>query len=293
MAAGVGSRFGGLKQLAPIGPSGETLIEYSIYDALQAGFRNIVFVIRPDILPDFESTIFQKINHLANITYVFQEPIASNPLREKPWGTAHAVLAAKNTISGSFVVINADDYYGPSSYNALASFLNTNHTDQALVGFKLKNTLSSNGSVSRGICSTSKDGLLLSLQEHRFIAKDDNNRLVDWDPSGKPTILTGNEIASLNMWAFQHTFFNILESYFTDFLKQNATSSTAECFLPSAVDFAIQNNLINVHVLPTTESWFGLTYKDDLDVLRFAIKNRIESHLYPDDLWNVGSTSKK
>lgn len=292
MAAGMGSRYGGLKQIDPVGPNDETLLDYSLYDAINAGFNKIIFIIRKGIEDDFKRNIANKIPPHISVDYVFQELNSFVPDdfslpedRTKPWGTGHAVLAAKDKINGPFAVINADDFYGPSAYQSLADFLKSNSSQYALVAYQLKNTLSAHGSVSRGICNINNSGNLVSVTEHTKIAKDDQGQLIDWQEEGRAIPLTGNEMVSLNLWGFQPSFFDFLQSQFNQFLKKYASDPKAEFYLPFVVDSAIRDSLAIVAVLPTDERWFGITYKKDIEGVKEQINQKIASGDYPENLW--------
>lgn len=292
MAAGMGSRYGGLKQIDAFSPNGETILDYSIYDAIQAGFTKVVFVIRKEIEEDFRNIIVRRISPYITTQCVYQEldsfisPDFSIPKdRKKPWGTGHAVLAARNAINGPFAVINADDFYGRSSYKTIADFLNKTTNQYGLVAYKLKNTLSMHGSVSRGICNIDSSGYLQSITEHTKIALDAQGRLINWQPNGMDVALTGNEMVSLNLWGFQPSFFDYLNQKFHEFLQKRGNEPGAEFYLPSVVDTAINEDIAKVAVLPTTESWFGITYKEDREIVQSQIQEKVNAGEYPKELW--------
>lgn len=291
MAAGMGSRYGGLKQITRFGPNDETILDYSIYDAIKSGFTKVVFVIRKEIEEDFRNIVVKRIEPHIEVECVYQELDSFVPSdftipkdRKKPWGTGHAVLAAQNAIDGPFAVINADDFYGRSSYKVIADFLNKNTNESALVAYRLKKTLSAYGSVSRGVCNIDIEGNLQSIIEHTKIAMDDQGKLIDWQPNGVAVRLTGNEMVSLNLWGFQPSFFDYLKKQFHEFLKKHGNEDRSEFYLPSVVDNAIKEGL-GVAVLPTTENWFGITYKEDLEIVQKQIQERIKSGEYPERLW--------
>lgn len=292
MAAGIGSRYGGLKQLDTFGPNNEAILDYSIYDAIKSGFSKVIFVIRKDIEEEFRSTILKRIAPHITTDCVYQEidscvpknvSIAKN--RKKPWGTGHAVLVAHDKIKGPFAVINADDFYGRASYKAMAEFLQKNPLQSALVAYQLKKTVSAHGCVSRGICNIDSSGYLQSVIEHTKIAKDAEGHLIDWQPNGTPVRLTGNEMVSLNLWGLQASFFAYLGKKFHNFLEIRGQDPEAEFYLPTAIDDAINDNFMKVAVLPTTENWFGVTYKEDIETVRNEIQKRVNSGEYPRDLW--------
>lgn len=299
MAAGMGSRYGGLKQIDTLTPNGETILDYSIYDAIKSGFTKVVFVIRKEIQEDFQNIIIKRINPHIEVQCVYQELDSFIPTnfiipndRKKPWGTGHAVLAARNAINEPFAVINADDFYGPSSYQTIADFLNKTSKQYGLVAYKLKNTLSAHGSVSRGICNIDSSGYLQSITEHTKIALNSQGNLIDSQPNGINVPLTGNEMVSLNLWGFQPNFFNYLEKKFHEFLKQRGNEANSEFYLPSVVDSAINEGLTQVAVLPTTETWFGITYKEDREIVQNQIQEKINAGQYPKELWSHFTLNK-
>lgn len=293
LAAGIGSRYGGLKQLDPIGPHGEIVIDYSIYDALQAGFEKLVFVIRRDIENDFRSAIGRKFENRADVRYVFQdlddlpEGFTVPAERTKPWGTGHAVLAARNAIHEPFAIINADDFYGRRAYQLLADHLmhNTDATTYALAGFALRNTLSDFGSVARGICTVNADRNLQGIEEMTAIEKDAETA-INHAPDGTTTRLSGDEWTSMNMWGFTETLMPHLESGFEAFLRENADNPKAEFFLPAVVDALINANACRVRVLPSPDTWFGVTYQDDKPHVSRGIHDLVAKGIYPAPLWN-------
>jgi UTP-glucose-1-phosphate uridylyltransferase len=294
LAAGIGSRFGGIKQIEPVGPSGEIILDYSIYDAIRAGFTKIVFVIRKDI----EDSFRQKINPIAAkqiaIDFAYQEldsglmgfPLPSG--RQKPWGTGHAVLAAKDKINEPFAAINADDYYGQSAFTLINSHLvvlSQGWTkDYAMVGYPLANTLSDFGTVSRGICETNPNGYLKRITERtKLLRKPNGATFIDED--NIEHFLPGDTQVSMNYWGFGPDIFDYLQKEFTAFLTHKGSDLKAEYYLPFAVGGMINAGLKKVKVLPAQESWFGITYKEDLPTARLAIAKKIRAGVYPDALW--------
>lgn len=293
MAAGLSTRYGDIKQIQSFGPNNETLLEYSIYDALNAGFSHFVFVIREEIKNKFLNKVVSKIQdprfsyQLAYQDTASFVPKKFYPLsRVKPWGTGHAVLAAKNLVSNPFGVMNADDFYGACAYQLLAQSLKENTNNFFLIGYPLKQTLSEYGSVSRGICAIDNDYFLESIVEHTSIAKDENGKLISWSSQGKPTQLTGNEIVSLNLWGFQPFFFSYLEKFFEEFLENYAQSDKAEFFLPSAVHKSVNNHSAKVSVNISNEKWHGITYPADYPLLKAHINEQILKGAYPEKLWH-------
>jgi hypothetical protein len=268
LAAGMGSRFGGLKQVQPVGPAGELIIEYSVYDALRAGFSRLVLVIRRDIEAEFRATIGRRLESRMEVSYVFQETdrVGANPLprgisnRTKPWGTAHAVLAARDAVRGPFAVINADDFYGAAGYLALARHFAAS-PDYALVGYPLKQTLSDFGTVSRGVCAIDGDGRLRSITELTGIGKTAAGVRYA-DAAGTTGTLTGDEIVSMNFWGFTPGVFPQLERLFAAFLAGNAGDPKAEFYLPTAISTLNERGEARVALLRSRDAWFGLTHRD-------------------------------
>jgi len=297
MAAGLGSRFGGLKQLSPVGPSGEYLMDYSVYDALATGFGKVVFVIKREMEQDFRVAFGGKLERVTDVHYAFQE-LANVPKgcsvpvgRVKPWGTAHAVLAAKNVVNEPFAAINADDFYGLGSFSALSSFLvsptvsSYKRSQYAMVGFALSNTLSESGSVSRGVCVCGEDGKLIEINERTHIER--RNGQPYYTDDGQDFIPLGeNTVVSMNMWGFERDIFDRIEAKFEDFFKANQDRiDTAEFYLPAVVDALIKEGLADVSVLNSDERWLGLTNPGDKDAVTTAIAKMVASGKYPYSLW--------
>lgn len=291
LAAGMGSRYGGLKQLDAVGPNGETVIDYSVFDAIRAGFKKVVFIIREDFKKEFQSSIGNKFQSQIEVEYAYQKlevlpPGYSLPQdREKPWGTGHAILSAKQVVNEPFAVINADDFYGKLAYQKIFQYLSTVSIDSSpsrfcMVGYPLINTLSEFGSVSRGICIVSDQNKLESVNELTCIQKIENE-IVNEDEFQKRQVLSGDEVVSMNMWGFTPQLFSQLEKLFSEFLSENIDNLSSEFYIPFAVDRLIQSNIANVEVLETTEQWFGVTYKQDKSYVQSAVRNLIESGEYP------------
>jgi hypothetical protein len=289
LAAGVGSRYGGLKQIDPVGPGGETIIDYSIYDAMRAGFGKLVFIIRKDIEHDFKQAIGARFEKRLPVEYVFQElsklpPGFSLPAsRKKPWGTAHAVLMGAEVVREPFGVINADDFYGRNSFEVLARHLQSGSPDYAMVGFTLKNTLSEFGSVARGLCRTSPDGLLVGVTELTKIERDGKGAK-NTDPAN-PMPLTGEETVSMNMWGFQPGVFEHFRREFTVFLQQHLNEEKAEFFIPTPINKLVSSGQEKLKVLPTPDSWFGVTYREDRPRVIESVRHLINQGSYPEKLW--------
>lgn len=293
LAAGMGSRYGGLKQIDEIGPHGETLLEYSLYDAIQAGFGKVVFVIRKDIEAAFEEKIGGKFEGKIKVEYAFQETntpvkgITSFPAREKPWGTAHAVLVAHDKIKEPFAVINSDDYYGSSAFHSIAEFLvkECSPTHYAMVGYVLENTLSDHGTVNRGICEMDEDNYLTDVVERLKIQRADG-QVFYRDDNGNPQPLSEKSLVSMNYWGFHPNIFEIIRAQFVDFVAQNRDNPKAEFLIPSVVNDLIKEGRIRLTVLPNDEQWYGVTYREDRDIVRDAFKDLIENGKYPTPLWD-------
>ncbi|MEI6575633.1 MAG: sugar phosphate nucleotidyltransferase [Bacteroidota bacterium] len=294
LAAGIGSRYGSLKQVDPVGPSGETIMDYSVYDAIRAGFGKIVFVIRKDIEKEFRELILPKYEGKINIEFAFQE-VESLPAgftapagRSKPWGTGHAVLVAKDVVKEPFAIINADDFYGPEAFSTISEFLQgdpeTLQSHYAMVGYLLKNTLSDHGFVSRGICKTDKNGLLVEVVERTAIRSIGGWPAYSEDE--KETIyLPTDAIVSMNFWGFMPSGFNLLEGLFTDFLSQKGQDQKSEFYLSSAVDDLIKAEKLKVRVLRSPAQWFGVTYKEDKAMVVERLNSMVNNGIYPPALW--------
>ncbi|HZB89471.1 MAG TPA: sugar phosphate nucleotidyltransferase [Terracidiphilus sp.] len=294
LAAGMGSRYGGLKQIDPVGPSGEALMDYSIFDALRAGFGRVVFVIRRDIEEAFRTTIGARFEKHVRVAYAFQElddlpeGFSVPAGRTKPWGTTQAILAARGVVHEPFAAINADDFYGAEAYRALAEHLTVNGTartaDAAMAGFVLRNTLSEFGSVARGICDVSAEGYLRGVVETTGIERDGRGARTT-DGTGRVSSLTGDEVVSMNMWGFAPDVFTQLNGYFTEFLRQHGTELSAECYLPSAVAALIEAGAARVKVLPSGDAWFGVTYREDRARVVESLRELVRAGRYPERLW--------
>jgi NDP-sugar pyrophosphorylase family protein len=291
MAAGMGTRYGGLKQIDPVGPGQETILDYSIYDAQRAGFGKLVFVIRKEIEQPFRQTIGARFEKRIAVEYVFQE-LYNLPLgfsvptgRSKPWGTAHAVLVASSAIDEPFAVINADDFYGAEGYRLLAGHLQSDMADYAMAGFVLRNTLSEFGAVARGVCQLSRDKFLERVDELTGIERDGEGGK-NIDTAGHVTRLTGDEVVSMNMWGFTPSVFEWLKEYFVKFLERSGSNMHSECFLPSAINELVITKRARVKVLQTKDSWFGVTYREDHSRVVKNIERLIQSGYYPERLWS-------
>ena len=297
MAAGMGSRYGGLKQLDPLGPGGEFLLDYSIYDAIKAGFNKVVFVIKKENLELFRETVGERIEKAIKVEYAFQtiEDIPENGTipegRVKPWGTAHAVYCCRKYVDEPFAVINSDDFYGAEAFKCLADYLgktqaNDNIHRYSMAAYMLKNTLTENGSVSRGVC-LDKDGDLTSITEHTKIERLSDGRLINTDENGKIEELDENLHVSMNCWGFTPEFFGTLEKGLKDFFEINKGEklNKAEYYLLTAVQDEIDAGTATVKLLETDAKWFGVTYKEDRPKVVEAIRKLIADGVYPEKLW--------
>lgn len=296
MAAGMGSRYGGLKQIDPVGPNGEIIMEYSIYDAIKAGFSKVVFIIKKEIEETFREVIGRKIEGVIDVEYVYQN-IDNLPAgfsvpdgRVKPWGTGHAVLSARNAVNTPFAVINADDFYGAETYKLLNNFLSTNSVSAdkykyCMVGFILENTLTENGHVARGVCNVNAAGNLVDIKERTKIMKFGDETRYTEDEQKWITIPKGN-IVSMNTWGFNTSLFNELEEQFPIFLENSKSNILkAEFFLPTVVDNLIKTGKADVKVLSTSDKWYGVTYQEDKPVVKKSIGDMVAEGKYPGKLW--------
>lgn len=293
LAAGMGSRYGGLKQMDSFGPHGETIIDYSLYDAIDAGFNHIVFIVREYFADNFKTVFDEKLANKVKVDYVFQElsntpsPFEPSPDREKPWGTGHAVWVANEVVKGPFGVINADDYYGRESYVTLYEFLTGQREKEqyCLVGYKLANTLSRHGTVNRGVCSADEQGNLRSIEECKQIGFDENDVISYPDADGHPIILSPDTIVSMNMWGFFPSYFHYFEREFSSFLENEGRELKSEYFIPTLVDTLIQNQERSTKVLSCDAEWFGVTYREDKPHVSQRLNELIAENVYPDKLW--------
>lgn len=294
LAAGMGSRYGGLKQIDPIGPSGETILDYSVFDAIRAGFGKVVFIIRKDIENDFKEIFVSRLSKHIEIEWVFQEldnlpPGYSVPQgRVKPWGTGHALIMVAGAVKEPFAVINADDFYGRQAFETIAAFFNEQEMhkkeDYAMVAYELNNTLSDFGTVSRGICVTDSLGWLNSVTELTRIAKTANG-IADIQPGGETTLLRENDPVSMNFWGFTPSLFDHLKKEFTLFLDSDEDHLKSEFYIPSVVDTLIKSGQEKVKVLRNPGQWFGITYQEDKPLVVEKVRNLIRNGHYPEKLW--------
>ena len=290
LAAGMGSRYGGLKQIDPVGPSSETIIDYSIFDAQRACFGKIVFVIRRDIESQFKEIIGARFEKKISVEYVFQEmdklPVGFSvpPNRTKPWGTGQAILMAADVIREPFAAINADDFYGANSFRALAEHLRSGTNDFAMVGFTLRNTLSEHGSVARGVCCADAQNVLESVTEIVGIEKDGNGAKYT-DVKGNVQKFSGDEIVSMNLWGFTPSLFNHLQTQFAEFLKRHGNEEKSEFYIPAVVNALIASREERCKILRTPDPWLGVTYREDRPLVAEGIRRLIARGDYPEKLW--------
>ena len=293
LAAGMGSRYGGLKQLDGLGPGGETIMDYSIYDAVNAGFGKLVFVIRQSFENDFREKIVSKYEKKIPVELVFQEldklpeGFTPHPDRVKPWGTNHAVMMGKEVINEPFAVINADDFYGRESYKVLADYLSTlegSENKYCMVGYRVGNTLSESGTVARGVCETDEDRNLTGVVERTQVMRVDGDVCYK-DENDQWVAIDDNTPVSMNMWGFTPDYFKYSDDYFVQFLKENADNLKAEYFIPLLVNHLIVTGKATVKVLDTPSSWFGVTYAEDRPGVVAKLKSLVDEGIYPSPLW--------
>ena len=304
LAAGMGSRYGGLKQLDPMGPAGETLLDYSVFDALRAGFDRVVFVIRRDFEAQFRAQVGARFEPRVDVGYAFQTlddlpaPFTTPASRQKPWGTGQAIWSARDAVTAPFVAVNADDFYGRDAYRTLAQFFanpsRANFPRQtpahfAMAGYRLDRTLSAHGSVSRGICVVDPAGLLATVEEHTGIERtSEDGQIRATPPDGSTVLLTGEEPVSLNFWGFTPEVFPLLEAGFHRFLSTRLDEPKGEFYIPAAVTEMIVSNQAHVSVLPTSADWFGVTYREDKGLVTAALARLTAAGEYPAKLWTSG-----
>ena len=301
LAAGMGSRYGGLKQMDGVGPSGETIIDYSIYDAVHAGFGKVVYIVREYFKDEFAALVTKKYSHVQcpdgtplQFDFVTQElnklpaGVTYNPEREKPWGTAHAVLMAKDVIREPFAVINGDDYYGKESFKIMADWL-ISHAGTSgqycMVGFELDHTLSESGGVSRGICTASSQNTLTHVEEHHNIIQEADGRITGNNSNGENVVLAADTPVSMNMWGFTPDYFQKSEVILKDFIEKNRNELKAEFYIPYAVDCMIKDGSAEVELLSTPSHWFGVTFKEDRPGVVAKFQEFVDKGIYPTPLY--------
>lgn len=292
LAAGMGSRYGSLKQMDGVGPANETIIDYSVYDAIRAGFGKVVFIIREHFAEDFKNHVTNKFSDQIEVDFAYQEVntpidgVDELPERTKPWGTAHAMLVGEQVINEPFAVINADDYYGISSFKTIHKFLTEEVSENhyAMVGFVLSKTLSVNGSVSRGVCKMDENNLLVTIDERTKIDRDNDGVIYYHDEAGKHA-LQDNTLVSMNFWGFHPSVFAHTKRMFIDFVKANKANPKAEFFIPLVMDGLIEEGKADCKVLDSTDQWYGVTYKEDKPTIQGALVGLAEEEVYPNPLW--------
>lgn len=301
LAAGMGSRYGGLKQMDGLGPDGETIIDYSIYDAVQAGFGKVVYIVREYFKEQFEQVVKEKYSGVRCVDgeplefqFVVQEldkipaRFTLNPERQKPWGTAHAVLMAKDAIKEPFAVINGDDYYGKESFRIIGEWLRAHENSKgeyAIVGFELDNTLSESGGVSRGICTADNNGWLTHVEEHHNIAMAEDGNVYGDNSRGEKVSLDGKALCSMNMWGFTPDYFEKSEAIFESFLEKNINELKAEFYIPFAIDCMIKDKSAKTELLSTPSRWFGVTFKEDRPGVVAKFQEFADKGVYPSPLY--------
>ncbi len=293
LAAGMGSRYGSLKQMDAFGPNGESIIDYSIYDAIEAGFGKVVFVVREYFLEEFKAMFDARFGHKIELCYVTQElntlpdGLVYNQERQKPWGTAHAVYVAHEAIQEPFAVINADDFYGRDSYKVLYNFLTTDESpNYCVVSYYLENTLSEHGTVNRGVCTADAEGNLLHVVECTKIEKDAQTGVISYPDAEGKKVLMPDTLVSMNMWGFKPSYFDFAERQLTNFIIELGHELKSEFYIPSLVDKLIHDGDLKVNVLKTTSSWFGVTYPEDKAAVQAQLQTLIDSGAYPPNIWD-------
>jgi NDP-sugar pyrophosphorylase family protein len=292
MAAGMASRYGSMKQIQQFGPGGETIMDYSIYDAIKAGFKKVVFIIRKDFAKDFKAIFEPKLKGRIETKYVFQEMdkyLGSYSVpadRKKPWGTSHAILCAKEAVNEPFAVINADDFYGADAFKKAADFLKNECSPNvyAIIGYQLANTLSEHGTVSRGVCEVNSDGNLVGIKERLKISRQ-NGVMIDEESDDRKVELPEDVKASMNFWCFHPSVFDFIEAGFKQFLKENIDNPKAEYLIPFTADQWIKAGKGVIKVIPTSSKWFGVTYKEDAPVVQRSLNELVQQNEYPGSLW--------
>jgi UTP-glucose-1-phosphate uridylyltransferase len=294
LAAGIGSRYGGLKQLDRIGPSGETIVDYSIYDAVRSGFGKVVFVIKESIEKEFKEAFIDRLKGHVDTDYVLQEiwkvpeGTAVSGERQKPWGTGHAVLMAKEVIQTPFAVINSDDFYGRGAYRALSGFYEgwnpEKEAEYCMAGYHVSNTLSEFGAVSRGVCQTDEHGFLVDVVERTHIERTTDG-IAFLNDRGDAELLSDHTIVSMNFWGFTPSFFAHLDRGFREFIATNGMNPKAEYYIPTEVNHLVKTGVAKVRVMECREKWFGMTYREDRDMVVNSIRSLIKNGTYPENLW--------
>ncbi len=293
LAAGMGSRYGGLKQIDPMGPAGESLLDYSVYDALRAGFDRVVFIIRKDIEAEFRAKVGVRYEGRIAVDYVFQQldnlpgEFTVPAERAKPWGTAHAIWCARDAVKEPFAAINADDYYGLKSYDTIGKFLRAGDASSprfAMAGYRLRNTLSEHGSVARGVCDVNAAHQLVTIRECTAIESKDG-KIFQKEADGSVQDFRGDESVSMNFWGLTPAIFPLLEQRLIEFLDQHSGEPKAECYIPTALGEMVTAGQATLEVLPTDAAWFGVTYREDKPLVTAALQKLHDAGTYPTPLW--------
>ncbi len=295
LAAGMASRYGSMKQIQSFGPGGETIMDYSIYDAIRAGFKKVVFIIRKEFAKDFQDIFEPRLKDKVSLDYVYQDlhsftdGFTIPPDRTKPWGTAHAVLCAKDAVHEPFAVINADDFYGRDAFDKAYQFLTSDCSEKvySIIGYELLKTLSENGTVNRGVCQVDQRGNLTSIAERLNISRQGDK--IVCDDNQEPKELPLDSQVSMNFWCFHPSIFSYSEKLFLEFLRENIDKPKAEFFIPIVADRFINDGVGVIKVIPTSSQWFGVTYKEDAPVVQRSLNQQVESGAYPASLWKAGS----
>ena len=291
MAAGMGSRYGGLKQIDPVDKQGHIIMDFSIYDAVKAGFEKVVFIIKRENEADFKAAIGDRMSKVIEVEYVFQDLHKVPEGRVKPWGTGHAILSCLGTVDAPFAVINADDYYGSHAFQMIYDYLTSHEDDEkyryTMVGYVLENTLTENGHVARGVCVTDENGYLQEINERTHIEKRGDETAYTEDDGATWTVIPEGSIVSMNMWGFSQSILKELKDRFAKFLDENLEGNPMKCeyFLPFVVDELLGEDKATVQVLKSLDKWYGVTYKEDKPVVVAAIQALKDSGLYPEKLW--------
>ncbi len=291
LAAGMGSRYGSLKQMDAFGPNGETIMDYSIYDAIRAGFDHIVFIIRESFQEAFEAKFKNRFGDAVQVDFVTQELDKQTgdfdvpETRQKPWGTAHALLMANEVVEGNFGIVNADDYYGVEAYQILYDFLQKQTNDFSIIAYPLVNTLSDHGHVNRGVCFEDEQGHLKDIVECTQIAKEENGTISYPDGEGRKSLSPQTNV-SMNMFGFNPQFFKLASSMFSAFLTNHGHEEKSEFYIPTVLDQAMKSGEINIQILTSPSQWFGVTYKDDKPHVQAKFQELIDQGVYPKNLWN-------
>lgn len=292
LAAGMASRYGSMKQIDGFGPNNETIIDYSIYDAIKAGFGKVVFIIKEEYLEDFKAIFEPKLNGKIETAYVFQNfdikqfGVDIEIERAKPWGTAHAILSGRKIINEPFCVINADDFYGLDAYQKMVKFLTTEVSDSnySMIGYEIGKTLSDYGSVSRGVCQVNENGVLEDINERTKVLRDGETIVFEEDDKQYP--LAVDTRVSMNFWGFTPAVFQTTEELFRDFAVQNKENPKSEFFIPLVAEYLVKSRKADFQVIPTDSQWFGVTYKEDKPIVKASIDQLIKDGAYPENLWN-------